>query len=82
MNCFRIRRSLKERTRIISLTDMKILIAYYPDLQAEDDVVISDNVLYKASAGTWEDAEMQLETLRKVVAKDKEAEAKLDDTII
>ena len=58
---------------------MKILIAYYPDLEAEDDVLVSDNVLYKASAGTWEDAEMQLETLRKVVAKDKEAEEKKDN---
>lgn len=50
---------------------MKILIQYFPDN--------SDEMLYKADAENWEIAEQQLETLRKVVAKDAEAEAKKDN---
>ena len=54
---------------------MKILIQYFPG--------DSEEVLYNASALSFERAEMELETLRKVVAKDEEAAASAleDETI-
>lgn len=41
-----------------------------------------DGVLYKSEALSWESASEELGKLERVVAKDKEAEAKLDDTVI